>query len=434
MFSSCAFTLAVLVSAPDNAATPPTVNDGSRAALEEAEVAHAEGLLLELDGDIAGAHARLHRAAELAPKNISYAYDLARLSQKHALPTLAEDASFFMALEPRTADHSLLRTYLLAHAKRFSEARENVERTLKMQPSNSEALSLQEAFNTAPISPAPERPWGFRLEARPEYDSNVNVFPDGVPGGVGGFRLGLGGRGWYAPRFGSTRLNLQLGASGGVHLSNRSALAPYDFFSALVMATIEQSFGDNTVSLTLSTNQQLLGGFSEYFLGEYGLLAEYRRKLPASFWLSAFVDGGWRDYVSERYNANGTATDRDGLRILGGVSASYMPRSFGVTLRAAFQTERAQGVDQRELGPDAVLMLRYSVWRMLLSAGMSYQGRFYPEHTLGRTDHRLAPTASATLAATSWLDLELSYLFVANLSNLFGYNRHLTHLAVRVHY
>src|SRR5687767_10965470 len=85
-----------------------------KAALDAAEVAHAEGLLKEIDGDVDGARKQLAEASDLAPQNLEYAYDLARLSYSKGLPTLEADSAHFMALEPKTSDQHLLRTYLLA--------------------------------------------------------------------------------------------------------------------------------------------------------------------------------------------------------------------------------------------------------------------------------------------------------------------------------
>src|SRR5690606_4484233 len=105
-----------------------------------------------------------------------------------------------------------------------------------------------------------QRAWGFSALVRPEVDSNVTLIPDAVPFGQGGLRLGLGANGWYRPRFGQTQLNLRVDVSGGIHLTNRTNLSRFDYFTVRPQAGLAQSFGDNTVSANLSMNQVLLGG------------------------------------------------------------------------------------------------------------------------------------------------------------------------------
>src|SRR5262249_20746514 len=72
---------------------------------DAAEVAHAEGLLAEVDKAYPRARAALKQASDLAPDNVDFAFDLARVSFERRLETLAADAARFLALPPKTSAH-----------------------------------------------------------------------------------------------------------------------------------------------------------------------------------------------------------------------------------------------------------------------------------------------------------------------------------------
>jgi tetratricopeptide (TPR) repeat protein len=427
------------------AASQPTAEAGPAAGdpADAAEVAHAEGLIDEVDGRFKQARERLKEASDLQPQSMEFAFDLARFAWEHGLPSKDEDARRFLAMTPETSEQHLLRAYLLAGAKDKSEAKAAVERAIKLEPVNTEAQQLFQLITQPPGAvPPPRRNWAARARVGVEYDSNVTLIQDAPPSQQAAPRLMLNGGVAWQPTMDNVRLSLGVDMGGGIHLANRTRvdetgatvpnLSTYDFAQILPRFSVDALVGDNRLIGSLQMSQVFLGGFSMHFLQDYSAIAEYRRVIGASWQPGLYASVGYRDFTTGPFNQPGR-TDRDGLHTNDGLGLHFVRRDVVAHVRAGFQMENAAGLDQRELGPEADLLLRFNVFHFSFGASIAYMGRFYRQSSTARVDQRVSTGFVATVVLTDYLFIDVDYRFVRNVSTVlpFDYMRHLTSLSVR---
>ncbi|MCC6807377.1 MAG: hypothetical protein IT381_08130 [Deltaproteobacteria bacterium] len=418
----------------------PPAAPGSEA--DEAEVAHAEGLLAETDGRVDEARRLLSRASELVPANVDFAFDLARVSFERKLPTLATDISRFLTLEPKTAGQSLLRGYLLAMlrtkdgARATEDAKAAVQRSLALDPTNSEAQQLGVLLDKPPIGKRSRKNWALRAKIATEYDSNVTLIQDATPSDEGGLRLLLSGGVAWQPSFGETRLSLSVDLSGGIHLMHRDRLALFDFAQVLPRFSVDSRVGDNRLIAAAFISQVFLQGFTRHFMQDFALVAEYRRIFGEVWQPGLYAGIGYRDFTTGDFNQPGP-TDRDGLHTNVGLGLNFVRDDVVAHVRAGFQLENAAGAEQRELGPEADMLLRFTVSRFSFGATLAYMGRFYQRSSTMRVDQRVSAGFVASVTVTPWLFIDVDYRFVRNVSPAvvqFDYMRHLTGVTLRAAY
>ncbi len=402
---------------------------------DAAEVAHAEGLLEESDLHFAEARALLLKASDLAPSNLDFAFDLARVSWERRLTTQPQDAQRFLSMTPKNAEQNLLRGYLLAEQKNKSDAKASVEQTLALDPNNAEAQKLSALLDSPAPPPASKKPWMVRANVSAEYDSNVTLIQDATPSDEGGLRLALSGGAAWQPTYGPARLSLGVDMSGGIHLTNRSRLSLFDYAQILPRFTADIVHMNNRFIVTAYMSQVFLQGFLQHFMQDFAGVVEYRRIFADIFQPGVYFGAGFRDFTTGTFNQPGV-TDRDGLHLNGGAGLNIARNDVVAHVRAGFQLENAAGLEQREMGPEADAFVRFRVSFFSFGGTLSYMGRFYRQSSTTRIDQRVSSGFVAGFNATPWLSIELDYHFVRNVSTVetFDYMRHIAGLTVRATY
>lgn len=410
-------------------------------------VLHAEALLLEIDGDSAGAMTLLRNALSTTGTEVEpdVAFTLARMALEHGSDRFATDVKAFMAL-PRSADKDarLLRAYVAMQRGDQEAARQDLEGL----PADSEVSSLRRSLSPQTQTQAQDedRITGyFRLGS--QADSNVTVAPD-VPTGEAGIQATTQGFLRVTPLHGPQRLDLELSLNYMPHLYNRDALGAYDV-AAGSFATRFTHQGELTIFMAqVAGSEVFIDSFAQHFMQTLGVDLELLFKV-GGMRLGIYGRSAYRDFLGPNPEGRRDPDDRDGTALEAGLVAAVVSPSFSCELRAAGDAELVEGRRQRERGARAVASISWRPADWSLQVRVAYHLRHYPRAKQPRDgvekvqldpedywpnrrwDHRFTPSLRVSYSVTEWLAASASYLFVYNLStHPFDYQRHLGTLAM----
>lgn len=386
----------------------------------------ARALLAESAGDLAQALTLLRRAREASREDPEIAFDLARIALLAGEASMEGDFEGLLTLAPVSGEARLLRVYLLGRRGEDERARLEID--------EAERTSADSQLTTAMRSWLSGSEEPSRLEARltlgSQYDSNVTLAESDSPSGSAGFRLTADGEVTWRPIKDASFVSVSALLRYGAHVSGRTELAAYDAGSAMLAVRGAGRAGPVALDALVAASAVSIEGLSRQYLqeayGEASATVELNGLKPG-----LFVLGGARDFVA--LNPEEELMDCDGPHVHGGALVGWSSRRMALLARLGYQAELAQGDEQRERGPAALLNGRVQLERVSLAAALSYEMRDYGA-VGGRVDHRISPALAARLKLTDYFSIGVGYAWTRNASSAesgaFDYDRHLVDLGV----